>query len=96
MGAWVTGAGAAAVVAVVALILAAGDFLQWYFGYLLKWYPRRGTKVVVYPTGWWYAWHQAAGRILGRVAGRCSARGRCVIGAGAGTRQLRRQMRCGR
>ncbi|MER5749188.1 RHS repeat-associated core domain-containing protein [Streptomyces sp. NPDC002088] len=58
IGAMIAGVGAAAVVGIAAIIEAAGDFLSWYFNYLLKWYPRRGTKVVmVYGVGW-YAWHQ--------------------------------------
>ncbi|MFJ2260625.1 RHS repeat-associated core domain-containing protein [Streptomyces sp. NPDC087844] len=59
IGAWIANVGAAAVVAIVAIVVAAGDFYQWYLAQLLKRYPRRGTKVVkpyfgVPP----YAWHQ--------------------------------------
>lgn len=46
VAAMVTGVGAAAVVGIVAIILAAGEFLERYFNYLLTWYPNRGTKVV--------------------------------------------------
>ncbi|GGZ03478.1 DNRLRE domain-containing protein [Streptomyces poonensis] len=54
----VPGVGWAAAVAIGAAVFALADFYQWYLGYLLKWYPRRGTKIVRYHIGPIYAWHQ--------------------------------------
>ncbi|MEU9734450.1 DNRLRE domain-containing protein [Streptomyces sp. NPDC048002] len=50
------GWGTAALIAVIAY--ASSDFITWYLGYLLKHYPRRGTKIVRPHVGPWYAWHQ--------------------------------------
>ncbi|MFJ2812935.1 DNRLRE domain-containing protein [Streptomyces sp. NPDC087294] len=54
----VPGVGWATAIAIAAVVIAAGDFYQWYLGYLLKWYPRRGTKLVKPYVGVLYAWHQ--------------------------------------
>ncbi|WP_256223762.1 DNRLRE domain-containing protein [Streptomyces sp. ok210] len=59
IGTWVKSASWAKTTLVGALIYAAGDWVAWYLGYVLKYWPNRGTKIVYY-YGWYisYIWHQ--------------------------------------